>query len=100
MLSCQQHLGNSTNFTSSLNTRPLSPAHPPHSPRFLPQESPFRPALVMLASWYGVRLALLNAHMQPRQLLSWHASVLWRRLLGAMLQRFSLIVPQSDLVGG
>ncbi len=44
-----------------------------------------------------VRLALINAHMDPKDLLRWHAQRHTRRTLGEVLEKFSLIIPQSDV---
>jgi hypothetical protein len=56
------------------------------------------PVLVVVSSAFGVRLALLNAHMRQTQLLAWHSQPLWRFAMGSLLARFALIVPQSDTV--
>lgn len=61
-------------------------------------ETPFFPNLVLVASLFGVRLSLLNAHIPSMELLHWHAWKGLRRLLGAVLDKFVLIVPASDVV--
>ncbi len=65
---------------------------------FLAQESPFTPQLVMLAAAYQVRLALINAHVDPRDLRMWHTNRRLRSTLGNVLDKFTLIIPQSDVV--
>lgn len=45
-----------------------------------------------------MRLALLNARLSSKVFLPWFSSMPWRALLGRLLSRFSLIVPQSDIV--
>lgn len=84
----------------------LSPSRPPPSPSTsstpasLPQDSPLLPNLVFVAALYGVKLALLDAHLAAPDLLQWHAGRGSRRRLGQLLGSFSLIVPRSDVVGG
>ncbi len=63
-----------------------------------PQESPAWPALVEAASRAPVRLALLNARMTTPVFLTWFQRPLSRALLGRIVSRFTLIVPQSDIV--
>lgn len=46
----------------------------------------------------GIRLGLLNARMSSRAFLSWFQPRIARALLQRMLDSFSLIVPQSDIV--
>ena len=57
------------------------------------------PNLVLLASEYGVRLALLNGSLPAHQMVEWHSKQSSRQLLGDVLQKYALIVPQSDVVG-
>lgn len=64
------------------------------------QESPAWPALVEACAAANVRLALLNARMSSKSFLSWFNSSCKRALLRRMLDNFSLIVPQSDIVSG
>ncbi len=58
------------------------------------------PQLILVASQYGVRMALLNASLSGDDLLMWHSYKTYRRLLTRMLTKFDLIVPQSDIVSG
>ncbi len=51
----------------------------------------------MAAAW-GVKLALLSAHIAPSDLLRWHGNKRMRALLARVLSHFQLIVPQSDVV--
>lgn len=62
------------------------------------QESPAWPALVEACAAADVRLALLNARMSSKSFMSWFNSSCKRALLRHMLDNFSLIVPQSDIV--
>jgi 3-deoxy-D-manno-octulosonic-acid transferase len=63
-----------------------------------PQESPFLPQLVLQAAARGVKLALINGRMDPGALLAWHSRLPARRQLSSVLQCYTLIVPQSDVV--
>lgn len=53
-----------------------------------------------LAAAEGVRLALLNGRMSSAAFLRWFQRPLSRSLLERIISRFTLIVPQSDIVGG
>lgn len=63
-------------------------------------ESPGWPLLVEMAGAAGLRLALLNARLGSR----WFRSNFHRRqgraMMARVLSRFTLIVPQSDVVRG
>eukprot|EP00798_Chlamydomonas_sp_ICE-L_P012675 gene12675-15905_t len=59
-------------------------------------DSPFDTSLILAAAVHGVRLALLNAHLESKDLLSWHSQRSYRKLLSNILSCFSMIVPQSD----
>lgn len=61
-------------------------------------ESPSWPLLVELAGASGLRLALLNARMGSAWFKRYYYSAPGRAMLGQLMDRFTLIVPQSDVV--
>ena len=72
---------------------------PPRAPGG-PQETPAWPAMVEEAAAAGVKLALLNGRMSSSSFLSWFEGHMGRALLQRLVSRFTLIVPQSDIVSG
>ena len=62
------------------------------------QGSPLCPHLVLVASCYGVRLALLNGRLSGDDVTRWHSYRAYRSLLTKLVSKFDIIVPSSDQV--
>jgi len=86
-------------FPTLVGTRHLdfllyNPSFPPP-----PQNSPLCPHLVLIASSYGVRMAVLDGRVSGDDVTRWHSYKTYRSLLSDLVSKLDLIVPSSDLVG-